>query len=101
VLFYDDHCEPCAGIVSTNSPEPSEALNIYPNPARHRLLVASSSQDKLRRINIYNSLGRLTGAWHGDQAQVELDIAGYPAGIFVLELQLESGAKQVERLIVR
>jgi len=101
VLFYGDNCEPCAGIVSANSPSPSKALNIYPNPARHRLLVASSPRDKLRRINIYDSLGRLTEAWRGDQAQVELDIAGYPAGIFVVEIQLERGAKQMERLIVR
>lgn len=91
-------CNPC-GLVNTSIPEQDlTQLNIYPNPAQNILhFQYESIKDELVNFTIKNYLGQqfIQGKVYTNQP-VEIDISGYPTGVYVLKV-LQDG-KPISRL---
>jgi hypothetical protein len=71
-------------------------VRIYPNPS-NAILKIESAED-LGLISFYNSFGELMLKMKFDERQVEIPIAGYPAGVYMI--RVETGKDVISRKIV-
>jgi hypothetical protein len=69
--------------------QPGEAVSIYPNPATDHLTVQSS--EVIYKISINNSLGLQVYSQLAHNKRIDLNIANYPAGAYVIRLLTASG----------
>lgn len=58
-------------------------IDIYPNPATTRLYVAA--KNKIEKITILNLLGQILFVQDCGTDQVEIDISGFPVGVFLIK----------------
>jgi hypothetical protein len=84
-------------LLVTNAEEQVSIL-AYPNPARGKVfLTFSGYQEKYVTVVIYNSAGaemQRKRIWHANASQKdEIDITGYPAGMYIIEIISEQKEK--------
>ena len=80
-------------------------LFLYPNPAENLLTMEFYVSGKMDvTINIFNATGQLVKAerksFNGGMNKMQFDISALSAGVYVAELQGESGSEQ-KRFVVR
>ncbi len=67
-----------------NAKDISTAINIFPNPSTGTLTV--SATDKIQKIAITNSLGQTVFFKEYDRQSVNINIAGFPTGLYVVKV---------------
>lgn len=75
-----------------------EAFRMYPNPANNRVYVQAESE--IQTISIYNTLGALVQVLNVNGEAVELDLAGYNTGIYLINVKQANGNNATQRLVV-
>jgi len=99
-LIFDYQCDPCAGYTPTEDKNESVDLIIYPNPAGEKVNVIGHSSNKIKEIQILNSLGQLLRSNHYSSDQIQIDLSDIPTGIVFLKIKLEDGEQEKRKLIV-
>ncbi len=71
------------------------SITIYPNPTDG--IITISSEEIISDIRVYNLLGQQFSAiLNGNQ----LNLESLPAGVYYLAIQMESGNKQVQKIVL-
>ncbi|MBK0403495.1 T9SS type A sorting domain-containing protein [Adhaeribacter sp. BT258] len=76
--------------VSEGHPIQKEKISIYPNPAQYQLFIKASSTVKIKTCQILNVFGKVV-ALPEVPINNAIDIAALPAGLYVLQLNLDNG----------
>lgn len=77
---------------------PIEGLSIYPNPASGQKVYINTKENKAKKVEIYNVLGKnilsanLTGS--------ELNISSLEPGVYIMKIQ-EGKSSATRKLVVR
>ncbi|MEL6635957.1 MAG: Omp28-related outer membrane protein [Bacteroidota bacterium] len=83
------------------------ALAVQPNPARERAFVSVELSEASRlELSLTDALGRVVYAaapatYPAGTTTTTLDLAGLPAGLYVLRLQKESGEWNTQKLLLQ
>jgi hypothetical protein len=89
----------CILYTSVNSLNES-MISVYPNPARDQFTVSSGSQ--ISRISVINYVGQVVyDAEAGGQTKVDLNTAGYEAGVYMVKIATTEGIVTKRVTIVR
>lgn len=75
-----------------------EAFRMYPNPANNRVYVQAESE--IQTVSIYNTLGALVQVLNVNSEAVELDLAGYNTGLYLINIKQANGNNATQRLVV-
>ncbi|NTV83932.1 MAG: T9SS type A sorting domain-containing protein [Bacteroidales bacterium] len=86
--FSNEVCEIWTGIAGKTDFE-AELINLYPNPATDHFVVKSS--EKMIQIWVYNAMGNLVHHLMLSSDQLEMNTSTYPAGVYVIRIQTNSG----------
>jgi hypothetical protein len=91
-------CSSKSNIVLVTKAEEAITILAYPNPARGKInLTFSGFLERYVYVTIYNSVGvemQRKRIWHASANQRdELDITGYPAGVYIIELISDKNEK--------
>ncbi|MFN8393037.1 MAG: T9SS type A sorting domain-containing protein, partial [Bacteroidia bacterium] len=98
------------GCIGTSGPlvvvgieEALEGWSVYPNPARDRCLV-STAQPAIEgtQVRMTDLLGRVMSqkAFPVSETKMEIDLRGYAAGVYLLEVASPDGSRKAFRLVV-
>jgi hypothetical protein len=82
--------------VGINEKIPEFSLNIYPNPCNNLLKIESS--EELGLISVYNSFGELILKKKVDARQVEIPVAAYPVGVYMV--RVDAGKEVISRKVM-
>lgn len=73
-------------------------LNIYPNPAKNKIIVQSNS---MQQVTITDLAGRVTKSIPVNGTNnIEINIAHLPRNIYILQVQYLDGSKKHKKIIV-
>ncbi len=64
----------------------NERINVYPNPSNGTLYVNVSDENKMDRLVIYNSLGKMMQIQSNISGITSIDASQFPAGIYSLNI---------------
>ncbi len=70
--------------------------SLAPNPARDWFAVLHAPENVLG-VRLFDSAGRALRQW---AQNMDLDLVGVPAGVYVVRVELASGEVQQQRLVV-
>lgn len=103
VLYFEN--EGVNITVETNPQQvPGKEVSVYPNPTSDlATLVIQAQSGERMEVVMFDLLGRevatlFRGIQTGDETQIDLDLRGYPAGTYVIRVELERG-KTVSHLL--
>jgi len=74
--------------------------SLSPNPANQRVRIEVGQNQKIERLFLLNLDGTLLESINlkdRDQSLLEIDVAQYPIGSYLLQIELESGEWQSKR----
>jgi hypothetical protein len=74
-----------------------EGMMVYPNPAKDFVKLSAIS-GHLSVVKIYNSLGMLVEEIEVNADEVEINLSGYNAGVYFINIETENGVA-VEKVI--
>ncbi|MEZ4805449.1 MAG: T9SS type A sorting domain-containing protein [Bacteroidia bacterium] len=82
--------------LSTNDPsdlkvENLVGFNMYPNPSKGNLSVELDAQYRIRKVEVYNNLGQNVLTVNTEGSNVDINMEGYPKGIYHLITQTSKG----------
>ena len=66
---------------------------LYPNPAQNRLTLNVPGDVKVQKTTFYNALGQIT---RETQTETNWDVTGMAAGVYLVNVVTDSGAKQMK-----
>ena len=69
------------------SDEKEDEIIIYPNPAKTSLTMTIKSEEDIKKINIFNQVGRLVLQVNSEYSMI--DISQFPKGIYVVEVEVK------------
>lgn len=75
------------------------SVRVYPNPATDKLYIEAESLQKVKTVKLYDLRGRLIMSVQKPFSN-EIDILGFSAGVFLIEIATENGVF-VDKLIKR
>lgn len=85
-----------AGITSTDIPAQADAIKVFPNPVSTQLQVSGLPAGST--IVVYNGYGQVIPSVFTGQ---HFDSSKWPAGLYVLEIELPSGERVVRKVVKR
>jgi len=62
----------------------SSELSIFPNPAQNKITLSCSAKDAGKSYRIFDSKGRLKLAGKLDGLKQEIDLIGFPYGVYTI-----------------
>ena len=74
-------------------------FNMYPNPAKDMVTIAFG-KDSQRNLTLVNALGVVVKNITSNNAQVQMDLQGLPAGFYMLQVT-QDGQTAIKRLVIR
>lgn len=77
-----------------------DALSVFPNPA-DRVVKIWHPKTFLKKMVLYDALGRLVGIGNYQKEYSEIDVSNLPDGVYFLDTETESGEKKVAKIIVK
>ncbi len=91
-------------IITTSTQEidatPPQPIIAYPNPSDGIVNINADILLDINVIELYNSNGSLIQSWSGD-IPAQLDLRGYPQGIYMLKSEFNGHNSGLEKLILR
>lgn len=94
-IYFTKQLVSASGIEETNNVE----ITTYPNPAISVLNISSS--EAIKSVNLYNTNGQLVLSHYYDiSSMIQLDVASFENGIYILESLTESGIISIEKVII-
>ena len=76
-------------------------VEVYPNPVEEALTIEFGEMQMEGRLSLYNSLGQeMMGVGFVTSKSLEMDVSGFPEGIYLLKILSSQGAKAI-RLVKR
>ena len=72
---------------AVNNPDPTPALQLYPNPTAERIVITVLANSVGSSYTIYNSLGQLYGSGKIDKLSSVIDVADLEPGEYVLKTE--------------
>jgi Secretion system C-terminal sorting domain len=96
-IYYGGYCFPS----STHEANVSEALGISPNPATTSITIQTAQSAARSQVMVYNNWGQLMPVHTKiqDDVSVQLDLSGYPPGMYWVELREEGIRRGVGRFV--
>jgi sugar/nucleoside kinase (ribokinase family) len=82
--------------LGTQQPVVSSELNVYPNPTEGLVFINSAPDGE---VTIVNSVGEIIRTETISGNQTRLDITDQPEGLYLVSLQMETGA--ITRKIIK
>ena len=77
-------------------------IKIYPNPVSDILQITSSAEHPIQQAKLYDLDGKiLTHKQSNDPVRLEISVADFPKGIYVLSLELKDGRILTEMVGVK
>jgi photosystem II stability/assembly factor-like uncharacterized protein len=86
-------------MTSTSNLVLSDAFKVFPNPTNGALHVQSENNNRIDKINIYDTNGRFMNLLHSGSNTSEVDLSNYEPNVYYLEIH--SGTKVEMRKIVK
>ena len=89
-------CAPVGGLAGSIA---KEDLGVYPNPSTDVFFIRNPAATAVVSYQVTDLLGRTR--WHAQsrQAEVRVEAAAWPAGIYLLRIRLPDGSMQTEKLV--
>jgi carboxypeptidase T len=109
-FFWDDMTvtvvDFATGIDSDNILSKNNIISIQPNPATETTVISIHSDKVLSgnsALRIYNSTGQVVynSPVNGNETEIKLDVAAWPAGIYFCGIESEKTMISVKKFIVR
>ncbi len=75
-------------------------VDVYPNPAKHECWITFASNSSTRMISIFDVSGKLMYHEKHDTDKVRLDLSGFNAGMYQIEIAEERGIIR-KRIVVQ
>ena len=69
----------------------SYGIRLFPNPTSEKLII--ESDQTAGQIKILDMHGKMIYRWNMQDRMAALDVSGWPAGIYLMQLQLPSGQR--------
>ena len=82
-----------------SKPTKIENLNIYPNPANNMTTISVGTNNPYT-LTVSNIMGQVVHTVKGQQSEVQLNVANYPAGIYIINVKT-ANATASQKLIVK
>jgi hypothetical protein len=104
-VYYDEYEsgfseEACVIFTSTNPVELENDgfLKIFPNPSDCSVGIESS--ENIEMISLYNSFGKLMLKKKVDEKQLEIPVSAYPAGVYMIRVEMDREAISRKVMVV-
>jgi len=85
------------GVGLVKQPKRKTAITVFPNPVRNQLNISIEGSARLQHYQLYDARGQLVLS--GNQLQLEL--GGFPSGLYFLRIELENGIQQTKKVVLR
>lgn len=80
---------------------PENTIRIYPNPASGKVVVEMKEMQGLRTVALCNSIGKRLLQSTTEQNRLQLDLSGFPAGIYNIQITGAEGKPVLsERILI-
>jgi len=86
-------------VVNVSENDKIENLKIYPNPVNDRATIEVGT-DNPYTLTVTNIMGQVVHTEKGQKNKVELNVANYPAGVYIVNVKT-AGATASQKLIVK
>lgn len=99
--YADEDCESEYGLAAGSSDDfvvveitslnenISDDVTIYPNPAKDIIYI--DVKENVKEINVYNMLGVKMSSFNVQSSTANIDMSGYDSGLYILNIETESG----------
>ena len=76
-----------------------EKIKIFPNPASQNIFI--ETENKLEKIQIYNTLGQLVlTSKNLNDSKTEIDISDFQDGIYYFQIKFDSGKSLIRKVVI-
>jgi len=75
----------------------AEAIEVFPNPARSILYISNTSA--FGQVRITSITGQTVELFEVTENSMQLDVSGYDAGVYFLQLESETSGSVVKKFI--
>ena len=74
------------------------SVSVLPNPTNGRMTVIGK---ELKQAEVHDILGRLVSSFQGAGNQLEVDLSGQPAGIYLTNITDQNGKRCVKKVVMQ
>jgi hypothetical protein len=79
---------------------PTSTLKVYPNPTQNEVFITTNGTEKVKNILIFDAVGKLIQQINQIQStETTISLTNALSGLYVLEIELETGEKIYQKLI--
>jgi len=87
--------------VSTEQQIGEIALSIYPNPATNQVTVQAPNLKRIKLHPIDGKVVKVANVRSENKGVATFDVAGYAAGLYILEAITERGSRFYQKLVIQ
>jgi hypothetical protein len=100
VSGIDGTYSPCNNLViNTTEVEAGASVSIFPNPASEVVTISGLTATEALTISLKDALGRTVAISRVNADRFEMDLTGFDAGIYVLNILRTSGAISTHKIV--
>jgi hypothetical protein len=75
-------------------------LEVYPNPASETVNISVGENVKVKRIRIYEVMGRVVLESRMNENNMKMDVGELLSGVYLVEVVTKDGYKEIQRLVI-
>jgi hypothetical protein len=79
----------------------SYLTRLFPNPTSDYFQLDTGTNQSVEQLNLYNTAGQLIQQWQYPPQHSQLSVQDLSAGVYMLQILLENGQQEQQRLIVK
>jgi Secretion system C-terminal sorting domain len=95
---YYSHIVPGTNVAVDASAQ-AASIKIFPNPTADIVIVSGCPPGRETSVTVRNLLGVQVAAALARGGQVEVDLRAQPAGVYLVEMQLPNGRREVQKVV--
>lgn len=80
---------------------PAENFFLYPNPAEDAVIISAPENAIPVSIRFIDLLGKTVKMVNEPSHQTAVDVSAFPIGVYVVEIKLANGTKQIKKLVTK
>ncbi|UOQ65050.1 T9SS type A sorting domain-containing protein [Hymenobacter volaticus] len=88
-----------ANVLHVSAVQPASRTEAWPVPTHDQLHLRLDAASKPKHVELHDALGRLVLRQAVSTAEVNLDVAALPAGVYILKVQYALGGSFTRRVI--